>query len=309
MDKIVDLKFSPRGTCLAVAGRYAPDPGNVDDDSGMLELWDLKAKKKVFSQHTDSPLNSVACSSDGRFLLTGGEDGSVVLWDAATGRRKASFAGAPAQVWGTVFSPDGKIAAAASGWDNGEILLWDIGSGEKVLSLEDKKVPFYSMAFSPGGELLATGCRNKEARLFDSRTGRLLLTLPDHAGWVQSLAFSPDGKTLATGSNMEIRLYDTKRGTLRRTLQDSTVVKSLAFSPDGSRVLSSGDALGPHATGAVARIWDTGSGALKITLRGKHYRACAQFSPDGKWVAVGDFSGLLCIWESSTGKKLAVLGP
>ena len=68
---------------------------------------------------------------------------------------------------------------------------------------------------------------------------------------------------LSSGSyDTTIRLWDTKKGTLERTLTEHTdKVSSVAFSPDGSTLAS-----GSHDN--TIRLWDTVAWTTKRTLSG-----------------------------------------
>src|ERR1700761_8610860 len=80
-----------------------------------------------------------------------------------------------------------------------------------------------------------------------------------HQGKVNSLAFSPDGRMIASaGSDSTIKLWDTSRGLLIRTLSGHlAAVRAVAFSPDGKSLVSGSQ---DH----TIRIWDLATGrALK----------------------------------------------
>jgi WD40 repeat protein len=75
----------------------------------------------------------VAFAPDGKTLATGGRDGTVRLWDAATGKEIEEFTIPKGEITSVAFSPDGQILAASSSsrsGDNkktgGEIRLWDL---------------------------------------------------------------------------------------------------------------------------------------------------------------------------------------
>jgi len=68
-------------------------------------------------------VNAVAVTPDGRRLLTASHDGSIRVWDAATGAAGPSFDWDIGPVTALAFSPDGLTCAAAG--LNGNVVVWD----------------------------------------------------------------------------------------------------------------------------------------------------------------------------------------
>ena len=80
----------------------------------------------VLSKHTGLVI-SLAFSSDGIFLVSGGNDGSVNLWDMQTGGVVNTFSGHTSYIFSVSVSPDCTMIASGS-WD-GTIQLWSTQTG------------------------------------------------------------------------------------------------------------------------------------------------------------------------------------
>jgi eukaryotic-like serine/threonine-protein kinase len=92
-------------------------------------------------------------SEDGRTLFTSSWDGSVMVWDAETGKRRlpvlrGHFSGVPS----LSLSPDGRTLVT-HGADS-SVRFWNVATGTEVLSLKNADA-YWSCPISPDGRTLA----------------------------------------------------------------------------------------------------------------------------------------------------------
>jgi hypothetical protein len=73
--------------------------------------------------HLDS-VNTVAFSADGKWLLSSGEDASILLWDAASGQKTATLAALRESDDWLVVTPDGLFDGSPTAWSQ---ILWRFG--------------------------------------------------------------------------------------------------------------------------------------------------------------------------------------
>jgi len=65
----------------------------------------------------------VAVAPDGSWLVSGGDDGTVRIWDAATWQQRAVLAGSASLVAAVAVAPDGSWLA--SGSLDGTVRIWE----------------------------------------------------------------------------------------------------------------------------------------------------------------------------------------
>jgi WD40 repeat protein len=229
-----------RAEWLVYAGQLMLAQVNFEADNGGLALhyldqcqvnlrgWEhryLSARinaKQTLLGHKGA-VSSVAFSLDGQRIVTGSEDQTAKVWDAATGRELLALKGHTHMVTSVAFSPDGKrIITGAGDWSSpdtrpGEAKVWDAATGQEVLALKGHTDCVWNVAFSPDGKRIVTGSEDQTARVWDAATGQEILTLKGHAGGCAAWRSAPT----AGASSPAGRLYGKSVGRPRRARKSS----------------------------------------------------------------------------------------
>jgi WD40 repeat protein len=242
---VTSLAFSPDGEAL-IAGTF--------DWGENVALIDLAAGRLIGSRlagHTNESF-SVAFSPAGDVAASSSLDGTIILWDPASGKALSEpLTDIPGDeghsfrsndVWSIAFTPGGDRLVAGRG--GGDVLIWDVAAqqpaGEPIYAHTGGVL---AVAVSPDGQLLATGGGDWFVRLWYLATGEPAgEALSGHTDDVFTLAFSPDGSTLASGGwDGTIRLWDVASGrAIGQGMVAGATANSIAFSPDGETLASDG---------------------------------------------------------------------
>ena len=238
----------------------------------------------------------VMFSADGETLACGDGTDKIWVFDADTGKYRATFNGHPTPVSAAALSPDGTTLASGKGQT---LQLWDTHTGKPRATLNGHTAAVQAVAFSPDSTMLVSGSTDKTAILWDVRSGEALKLLVGHTNAVDNVVFARDGGTFASVSKKEIRVWDAFNGKQRFTLEGHPwSTASLAFSPDGKILATGGE--------WEIQLWDARTGQHKNTLSGHlDNNLSLTFSPDGKvLVSNGE---TVQLWDTSTSKNLSTL--
>ena len=260
-------------------------------------------------------------TSDGRYVVSSGEDKMIRVWDLESGRTVRTILGqiGPDQYgkfYATALSPDDRYLAAGGyfpvesaddPYGLGAIRLHHFPTGKIEAILRGHTNVVTALCFSSDGKLLASGGADRTVRIWPlDRPGQSSLLLEGHRDLVSGVAFSPDGRRLASsGYEGEIRLWRTSDGALlHRLTGHQGQIWSVAYSPDGRYIASCG------VGDLTIKLWDGTDGRfIKNLVRVERHPPKLAFSPDGARLAAaaqeGRGSFAINIYEVATGRKVS----
>jgi WD40 repeat protein len=303
------VAFSPDDKVLLTTAGHAGNARHIG-------LWDVSTGKAMHPQiGHNATITGIALSRDGKSLASTSWDGTLRLWDPATGlQRKQIKAEASKPFHCVAFAPDGKtlVTGAQKGLDDLLLQMWDAESCKELFRFgrglrRFGKTPgvLYSVAFSPDGKTLAACGSSDTISLWDPKTGQPKGQLvAEGAGWMSSLAFSPDGKKLVSGHALRhASVWDLATGTELYKLKHGGTVRAVAFSTDSQMVATA-------AADDSARLWQADNGTELARCLGHNGHAMAvALSPNGKLMVTAGLRGRgIRLWDVASGLGLVEFG-
>lgn len=280
-------------------------PADADDLQQTIR-WQLAAwRHEVHTLKTVLPhgyvVYATAFSSDGRLVLTGGEEHVAKLWDAATGKPKPSIAPfLPGSISSLAFGPDEQqVLLGVKGW---RAILFETATGRILRDFREAAdhPPLRIMACSPDTRTLVTVYQDGTAQLWDIPNGLPIRPRQKFPAPIESAAISPDGKLLATGgADCAVRLWETATGKpVGKPLPHQSDIAAISFSPDGRIVLSG-------SKDHTARLWEVAScQPLGPPLQHKDKVYDVAFHPNGRSVLTGSKDHTARLWDVATGQPI-----
>ncbi len=197
-------------------------------------------------------------------------------------------------------SPDGRLAALGI-YPDVRCRIYETATGRVVLDAPTEGQVYVTL-FSPDARKCYALTANGWLHGWSLETGAPLWQPHQQPGMIRPGALSPDGTRIIAGHNDgHIRIYDTARGALVRTLDHPGEVKLLRFAPDGSgRFLSA-------STDRLAHLWDLRTGAKLRTFAGHaHTIIAGAWSRDSRYVATASYDTTARVWDAGTGQPVGL---
>ncbi|KAJ7340851.1 hypothetical protein DFH08DRAFT_783276 [Mycena albidolilacea] len=254
--------------------------------------------------HTKA-VRSVAFSPNGKYVVSGANDGTVRMSDARTGALVTGPLGGHTEVTSVAFSPDGD--RIVSGFGDATILVWDAHTGGIVAGPFEghrHRDVVYSVSFSPDGTQIVSGSNDATIHMWDAYSGAPVHPpFIGHTSTINCVVFSPGGEQIVSGSTDEtVCVWDVQTGALLAGpfRGHSDAVYSVSFSPDGERIVSGSE-------DGTVHVWDVQTGALVAGPFQGHSGAVysVSFSPDGEQVVSGSKDTTIRVWDVRTGALIA----
>jgi WD40 repeat protein len=264
-------------------------------------LWDGGTCALIIAlrDHT-APVRACGFSPDGKFLLSGAQDGSLALWNVDERALVEARQAHSGWVVACGVKPDGRLLSLGL---EGSLKIWN--EGLRPLATWEHGIVSNVVDIGPDGAFAVLGADDGRIVLLETDTGNLFGAAP-HEGRLLSCAFAPGGRLIA-GSDQQggVSVLDLTDGRIRArmTLTDAhgtpTPAAVAAVTGDGASLAAVG------SDGSI-RFWNLERNAFvqrRLTGRGP-VNFCA-FTGEARHVVTG--GSTIVLWDAESGHEVVAL--
>lgn len=265
------------------------------DDKGFLWKIGHGDWASELQGHKDS-VSSLAFSSDGVLLASGGLDGVIRIWDAS-GTLKYEFDNAGGGIEWVKWHPRGNLVLAGS--EDSNAWMWNADKGAFLNMFSGHGNSVTCGDFTPDGKTICTGSNDATLRIWNPKSGENVHVVrghPYHTAGLTCLALSSDSTLCITGSeDSSVHVVNITTGRVVSSLvSHSESVECVAFSPCNPWA----------ATGSMDQkliIWDLQHSSARSTCEHEDGISCMTWLGESKYIATGCLDGKLRVWDSLSG--------
>ncbi|KAJ7346759.1 nuclear mRNA splicing protein [Mycena albidolilacea] len=233
-----------------------------------------------------------------KYILTGGQDRTVKLWNANLGTEVKTFAAHGYEVLSISVSHD-NAQFASSGGDR-SVFVWDVGTAVTTRRLAGHMGKIHVVEFNEDASVLASGSFDSTVRLWDLRAQnrQAIQVLEEARDAVQTLHV---GSTYITTGSLDghVRTYDLRKGELRSDYMGYPVTAVVPTQDSQTLLVTTVD--------SHIRLMDMTNGKLLNDFTGHtntEYRCRACFGHGEATVVCGDEKATVWAWDLLDAKPL-----
>lgn len=277
-----------------------------------LYIWQLEDNVFVLKQKLLEHKDRVWClalSKDEKYIATGSDDKSVILWEWDSSDKKFkyfyNYEIHTRWVQTITFNQDGSLLASSGG--DGKIAIWNTKQNNLAYTLKGHDDSVLSLDFAKNKDLLVSGSRDRTVRLWDINNYKLDNEIDEHDERIECAVYSKDGNYLATASSDgSVLIRYSENDLIFSSFQCSGRVVTLDFTSNNLGIVygSKNNIIYKDLTNNKESIFSENIKSLNEEIE------CLKVSFDDKYIISAhkcNNNGILKLWRLSDHKLLHIV--
>ncbi|XVF29932.1 hypothetical protein REPUB_Repub16aG0013500 [Reevesia pubescens] len=249
------------------------------DDKGFLWKIGHADWASQLRGHADS-VSSLAFSSDGQLLASGGFDGVVKVWDTS-GNLKHTLEGPGGGIEWVRWHPKGHLILAGS--EDCTIWMWNADNGNCLNVFSGHGASVTCGDFTPDGKTICTGSEDSTLRIWNPRSGESIHVVRGHPYHAEGLT------CLSVVSSWASQTTSSTEG------DPESSIECVSFAPSFPWAVSGG--MDRNLT-----IWDLQHSTSRFICNHEEGVTCLAWLGASKFLATGCCDGRIQIWNCLSGE-------
>ena len=294
-----ELQNTLTGHTAAVTGVKITEQNIISSSyDGTIRFWDLvdHSTECILPAHSSS-VNTIAVSQNGKFLVSGGGDKTIKIWDLNSkkllntieAKNEQNKQGHGGSIYSIAISEDNRKIISGSG--DKTIKVWELETGKLISTLVDQRT---------SRQLTRKAIKRRAKSNKDTKVKPFQVS---HEASVDSLAISSKNSNnqkfiISGASDNLIKIWELETGKLKRTLKghkssvrDLELVGNILISADNNY--------------ETVKVWDLRTGSAKGTFNSNNYFwfSSLAISDDGKTLVSASQDEAIKVVDIATGQR------
>jgi len=159
--ELYGIRFNPKNNNLITYG-----------DSSTITVYSLAMQPIATLQSKNDEIKAIDISHDGNYLVSGGDDGYVEIWDLTSYQLLQRMQSKSDETLAVAFSSDHR--KVASGGEEKVIDIWDSTSGEQLARLEGHQGEINNIGFIDYDRKIVSTATDKQTKIWDVNKKRII---------------------------------------------------------------------------------------------------------------------------------------
>lgn len=271
-----------------------------------IKVFNFVTKELAYTlEGVEGKINALAISPDSKYLMSGGYDKTISIWDLNSKRLKKKIPSNRIDTKGlgniTSIACSGDFRYIYTGDTRGVARAWNVDSAERsIFDIPCHSTAIGSISLNSTYSWLATCGDDKKVRLIDLNTNKIVKKELKDSDRIQAIDFSSDDNFLIyAGDSGNVHFYDVRTWENRIFHNQKMAVKSVVISPNNNYFFCAG--LNKAGQGSI-KIWKlspTSKRAIRTLEGHKGAVGSLAITPNGKTLISSSTDQTVKIWEGN----------